>query len=288
MMLPEVTLSAIDILIPTIDRPQELAVTLAGVASQSHTNLRVLIADQSSRPAHSEPAIATLRRLIEARGGSVAWYCREPGHGIAEQRAFLLERSSSPRVLLLDDDIFMEPWVVAELSRVLDEEPIGFVGAFPAGLSFLDDVRPEEQQVEFWDGPVRPETVEPGSAEWQRARLHAAANNYHAAQRLAPGEVRRYKVAWVGACALYDREKLEAVGGFSFWRDLPPDHAGEEVLVQNLLLRRWGGCAIMPSGTYHAEAPTTIGEAGRTPQANAMGLLPALLERLGWEGESVG
>ena len=270
----------IDVLIPTIDRPQELAVTLAGLASQSHADIRVVVADQGRRPAHAGAAIATLRRLIEARGGQVEWHCREPRHGIAEQRDFLLNRATAEKVLLIDDDIFMEPWVVAELERVLDEEKIGFVGAFPAGLSFLDDVRPQEQQVEFWQEPVRPEVIEPESAEWQRARLHAAANNYHAAQKLAPGEVRRYKVAWVGACALYDRRKLEAVGGFSFWRDLPADHAGEEVLVQNLLLRRWGGCAILPSGTYHAEAATTIGEAGRTPEANAITLLPTMLERL--------
>ncbi|HEX7005332.1 MAG TPA: glycosyltransferase family A protein [Trueperaceae bacterium] len=274
-------MSLIDILIPTIDRPQELAVTLAGVASQTHRELRVIVADQSATPAYSSAAIATLRRLIEARGGKVDWHHRKPCHGIAEQRSFLLERATAPKVLLLDDDVFMEPWVLTELERVLDEEGIGFVGAFPAGLSFVDDVRPNEQRVEFWEGPVRPEVVEPDSAQWQRARLHAAANIYHAAERLAPGTVRRYKVAWVGACALYDRQKLEEVGGFSFWSELPADHAGEEVLVQNLLLRRWGGCAIMPSGTYHAEAPTTIGASGRTPQANALTLLPTMLERLG-------
>lgn len=279
MVLPEAPLSVIDVLIPTIDRPQELAVTLAGIAAQDHRPLRVLVADQSARPSHDSAAVATLRRLIEVRGGGVEWHCRKPNHGIAEQRDFLLSRASAKSVLLLDDDVFMEPWVVSELDRVLEQERIGFVGAFPAGLSFIDDVRPQQQRVEFWEGPVQPEAVEPDSPEWERARVHAAANVFHAANQLPSGEVRRYKVAWVGACALYDREKLEAVGGFSFWPELPVDHAGEEVLVQNLLLRRWGGCAILPSGTYHAEAPTTIGEAGRTPQANAIGLLPQMLER---------
>ena len=50
---------------------------------------------------------------------------------------------------------------------------------------------------------------------------------------------------WVAACALYDRQKLLAVGGFSFWKRLPRYHSGEEVLVQNLLMRRWGACAIL-------------------------------------------
>jgi hypothetical protein len=33
----------------------------------------------------------------------------------------------------------------------------------PSGLSFRDDVRPEQRRVEFWEGPVRPEVVAPES-----------------------------------------------------------------------------------------------------------------------------
>ncbi|MEJ7681988.1 MAG: hypothetical protein WKG06_29880 [Segetibacter sp.] len=39
-----------------------------------------------------------------------------------------------------------------------------------------------------------------------------------------------YKVAWVGGCVMYDTEKLREVGGFSFWKDLPEKHCGEDVL----------------------------------------------------------
>jgi GT2 family glycosyltransferase len=274
--------ATVDILIPTIDRPALLAVTLAGIASQELNDVRVIVADQSDVDCSGEPALATVQRVIEARGGSVEWNRRRPLHGVAEQRDFLLGRATADSVLMLDDDVYMEPWVLGELHETLREEGIGFVGAFPAGLSFVDDLRPAQQRVEFWDGPVTPEAVEPGSAEWARAKLHAAANIFHAARTLRPsenGRARRYKVAWVGACALYDRRKLEAVGGFSFWRQLPRAHAGEEVLAQNLLMRRWGGCAILPSGTFHQEAPTTIGEEGRVPAANAVTLLPEMLER---------
>src|SRR5690606_28891362 len=41
------------------------------------------------------------------------------------------------------------------------------------------------------------------------------------------------------------------------WERLPRWHSGEDVLVQNLLMRRWGGCAILPSGAYHSEVPST-------------------------------
>jgi len=146
-------------------------------------------------------------------------------------------------------------------------------------MSYRDDIRPQQQAVEFWDGPVRPEVVDPGTAAWERYHLHRAANLFHVAGTLAPGDVRRYKVAWIGACAIYDRLKLLAVGGFSFWPRLPRYHSGEEVLVQNLLMRRWGGCGIMPSGTYHAEVPTTILNAAGSVDGHALDLLPEMIER---------
>src|SRR5690625_3703978 len=274
-------MAAVDVLIPTHNRPLELALTLAGVASQSVSDLRVIVAEQSKRSVRDEPAILTACRLIEERGGEVEWHTREPKHGDAEQRHFLVKRAQARQVLMLDDDIFMEPWVVESLSEALNREGCGFIGAFPAGLSFRDDVRPQQlEELEFWEGPVRAEQIEPDSEAWSRARFHAAANVLHAARKVEGGG-RLYKVAWVGACVLYDLEKLRAVGDFGFWRNLPLHHAGEEVLVQNLLLRRWGGAAMLPSGTYHQEAPTTIAEEGRKPQANAINLLPALLREYG-------
>jgi hypothetical protein len=143
----------------------------------------------------------------------------------------------------------------------------------------MDDVRPDQQRVEYWNGPVVPEAVEPHSLEWDRWQLHRAANLFHAGRELRPGEVRLYKVAWTGACVLYDREKLLAVGGFSFWPRLPRYHSGEEVLAQNLLMRRWGGCAIIPSGTYFSEVPTTVLNPARTVDAHALDLLPDMIAR---------
>jgi hypothetical protein len=72
------------------------------------------------------------------------------------------------------------------------------------------------------------------------------------------GGTRRYKVAWVGGCVLFDTAKLRAAGGFDFWRALPPQHCGEDVLAQQRVMARFGGCAILPSGAYHMELPTTV------------------------------
>ncbi len=272
-------MATVDVLLPTYDRLTSLIVTLSGVAAQTLTDLRVIVADQGQEPVEQEQVIQTLRRVIEVRGGSVEWHTRPQINGIVEQRDFLLRRATADAVLYLDDDVFMEPWVVERLLETLQVQHCGFVGAFPAGLSHRDDVRPEQQVVDYWDGPVQPEVVEPDSPQWKRAQLHRAANLYHLSRSLPPGEFRLYKVAWIASCILYDRAKLLEVGGFSFWPRLPRYHSGEEVLVQNLLMRRWGGCTLMPSGTYYTQVPTTVLNDAGTVNGHALALLPEMVQR---------
>jgi glycosyltransferase involved in cell wall biosynthesis len=275
---------SVSVLIPTYERPESLVMTLSGVASQTLRDLQVVVASQGRHVAAESPVARALGRVIEARGGTVEWHHRERELGIAEQRHFLLSRARHEPALFLDDDILMEPPVVERLLSVLEGEQCGFVGAFPAGLTFRDDVRPEQQEMDLWHGPVRPEVVGKDTPEWERWNLHRAANLYHVAEKLdlPPGGFLRYKVAWISSCVLYSRKKLLSVGGFSFWKRLPRYHKGEEVLVQNLLMRRYGGCGIVPSGTYHAEVETTT-LSPDTPEAEPVDafdlLLPELVER---------
>jgi hypothetical protein len=136
------------------------------------------------------------------------------------------------------------------------------------GLSHLDDVRPAElAPFERWTGPPEPERIEPGTRAWDRWTLHNAANPAHLARaHLRPGERwLPYKIAWVGGCVLYDRQVLEACGGFGFWTELPETHCGEDVLAQQRVLAAAGGAGILPSGAYHLESPTTVPD--RTVQA---------------------
>ncbi|HXR66347.1 MAG TPA: glycosyltransferase family A protein [Ktedonobacteraceae bacterium] len=269
----------IDILLPTYNRLSSLIMTLAGIAGQTRSDLRVVIADQSQRLVDEEQVVQSLFRMIEARGGSIVYYHRPPIHGIAEQRDFLLKEAQAETILYLDDDVFMEPWVLARLYETLTTQQCAFVGAFPAGLSYRDDVRPAQQKIEYWTGRVQPEAVDPDSPAWERWQLHRAANLYHVGRGLPTGEWRIYKVAWISSCILYDRAKVHAVGGFSFWKRLPRYHSGEEVLVQNLLMRRWGGCAIVPSGTYYSQVPTTVLNDAATVDGHALDLLPEMIER---------
>ncbi|NJK78642.1 MAG: glycosyltransferase family 2 protein [Chloroflexaceae bacterium] len=253
--------AAIDILIPTYRRPAALAVTLAGLCAQTYRDFRVIISDQTEQDDPTAGAeVQTLIRVLEAHGHTVQVHKNLPRRGIAQQRQFLLEQSSAPYVLYLDNDLLLEPDIVGRLWDVMQREQCGFVGCGPIGLSYRDDVRPHEQHIEFWDGPVQPETVRPDTPQWERYKLHNAANLYHVQQQLGltAATQRPYRVAWVAACVLYDAAKLHAIGGYQFWRDLPPDHSGEDVLVQVRLMARYGGCGLLPSGVYHLELPTTI------------------------------
>ncbi|MBE0475904.1 MAG: glycosyltransferase family 2 protein [Coriobacteriia bacterium] len=251
----------LDVLIPTVGRPAALAVALTSLVGQTAGGFRVVVADQSEDDeVFSHGECATALRVLHARGHEVETHAHRPRLGVAEQRDFLLSRAGAPAVLFLDDDVLLEPEVVAAMSSALAEEGCGFVGCAVIGLSHRGDERPHEQEVEFWDGPVRPERVDPSTRAWRRHLLHNAANLYHVQRRLGVTfeQPRLYRVAWVGGCVLYDRAKLETVGGFSFWRELPRHHAGEDVLAQMRVMERYGGCGLMPSGVYHQELPTTI------------------------------
>lgn len=254
-------MSTLDILIPTYSRPAALAVTLTSLCAQTFHDFRVIISDQTedSDPLKTGEVQAAFR-VLEVHGQHVETYKHLPRRGMAEQRQFLLEQATAPYVLYLDDDLILEPWLIDCLLRVMHQEKCGFVGSAVIGLSFREDIRPHQQRVEFWDGPVKPERIRSQTPEWERYQLHNAANLYHVQQQLqiTPDQPRTYRVAWVGGCILYDREKLLSVGGFNFWRDLPPNHCGEDVLTQLRVMATYGGCGMMPSGAYHQELPTTI------------------------------
>jgi GT2 family glycosyltransferase len=255
----------LDVLIPTCDRPQALAVTLAGLSAQTLTSFRVVVSDQSERPdltdgAVGAPEVLTPLRLLAARGRQVETHRHLPRRGLAEQRHFLLDRARARYALFLDDDVLCEPDLLERLLAVLVEQRCGFVGMPLVGLSHLDDVRPHQQAIEPWDGPVEPERIGPGDPRWERHHLHSAANAWHVQQRmgLKASSPLLYKVAWIGGCVMYDVDKLRAVGGFEFWRDLPPEHCGEDVLAQLRVLAEYGGCGVLPTGAFHQQLPTTV------------------------------
>lgn len=252
----------VDVLVPTCNRPAELAVTLSGLAGQADPAFRVVVSDQSTdTPGWEHPAAAAMVRVLQAQGRQVTLLRHLPRRGLAEHRQFLLDQSTAEKCLFLDDDVWLEPGALERLSRALDELDCGFVGMAPQGLSYLDDRRPEQTAgFEPWNGSVQAERIRPGAPGFDRWPLHNAANLTHLSADLSlePGEWVPYRIAWLGGCVLYRREALNTAGGFGFWNSLPVDHAGEDVVAQWQVMERYGAAGILPSGAVHLESPTTV------------------------------
>lgn len=252
----------LDVLVPTCDRASALAVTLAGLSAQSLRSFRVVVSDQGSVAAERASEVRAIARLLRLQGRSLEFHRHLPKRGMAEQREFLLSQARAPYVLFLDDDLLLEPPVLRRMLWALQREECGFVGCAPIGLSYVEDRRPHERRFELWEGPVEPETIRPGDGRWSRHVAHNAANILHIQESLGPfpeeTDYLAHKVAWVGGCVLYNAEKLRAAGGFGFWRHLPSEHVGEDVLAQLHVMERYGGCGIVPSQVYHLELPTTL------------------------------
>lgn len=255
------TRSSLDVLIPTRNRACALAVTLTSLAAQTIRDFRIIISDQSDgAAAYDKPEVMAVLRLLAASGIEVETHNHLPRRGMAEHRSFLLTRVAAPYCLFLDDDVILEADLLERLHRAIAEQGCGFVGSALHGLSFIDDIRPHQQHIEFWTTKVLPEVVRPDSLAWARHHLHSAANLYHVQGKLGltKQNSRLYRVAWIGGCILFDTEKLRESGGFDFWSELPHEHCGEDVLAQLRVMERHGGCGLIPSGAYHMELPTTI------------------------------
>jgi GT2 family glycosyltransferase len=251
----------ISVLIPTYKRLKALAVTLTGLYYQTERSFDIVISDQSPEPEiEKDQSVQTIIRMLEIKGNKVTVLRNLPSRGMAQQRQFLLDNCGSKYSLFLDDDLILDSHVLKNMKQVLESKQIGFVGCAVIGLSYQNDVRPHQQHIEFWDQNIEPETILPKSEQWERYRLHNAANLLHVEQKfnVHPDNPIPYKVAWVGGCVMYDTEKLREVGGFSFWTDLPANHCGEDVLAQLRVMRKYGGCGIIPSGVYHQELETTV------------------------------
>jgi GT2 family glycosyltransferase len=252
----------VQVLIPTYNRPAELAVTLAGLAAQDDPPFDVLVSDQTEgAPSIEAPPVLAMARVLRAQGRRVTLTRHLPRRGLAEHRQFLLDHATAPYVLYLDDDVWLEPGSISRMLDALVRLDCGFVGSGVHGLSALYDDRPDDRRsFERWDGPVRPERLRPGGPGIERASLHFAANLVHVAAEVpVPRDGwLAYKVAWVGACTLYSRARLVECGGFDFWDRLPAEHAGEDVAAQWRVMERFGGAGILPSGAVHLESPTTV------------------------------
>lgn len=251
----------LDVLIPTYNRPGALSVTLASLYFQDFQNFNIIISEQGeSNPSFECDEIKALARAFQLRGQNVSLYPNLPRRGMAQQRQFLLDKAGAPYVLFLDDDLILENFVVGSLVQAMKSERCGLVGTGTIGLNYIQDERPHEQKIEFWEGKVEAERIIPKSEKWFRHRVHSAANLYHIQRKfqVTPEKPKKYKLAWASACVLFDREKLLQCGGFDFWKEIPREHCGEDVAAQLRVMDKFGGCGLIPCGVYHQELKTTV------------------------------
>lgn len=254
------TKKKVSVLIPSYRRVSSLAVCLSSLYFQDSNYFDIIVADQNKDKRLKHPIVLTIIRMMENKGVQISFHKNLPNRGMAQQRQFLLDNSQTKYSLYLDDDLILEPWVIRKTLESLEEEQCGFAGRPVVGLSYKDDFRPGEENIELWEGEVKPEIVRPGDNKWQRHKLHNAANMWHVEKRLGlkvDTQV-KYKIAWVGGFVMYDTEKLRKSGGFQFWRELPKNHVGEDVWAQLKLMGTYGGFGLLPSGVYHQELTTTI------------------------------
>ena len=140
----------LDVLIPTYRRPAALAVTLTSLTAQTFADFRVVISDQTEdRDAATSAEAAAAIRVLRFHGQTVEDHKHLPRRGMAEQRQFLLHQCSAPYCLFLDDDLILEPDLLERLVTAIRRQDCGFVGSAVIGLSYLDDVRQDEQAIEL-------------------------------------------------------------------------------------------------------------------------------------------
>ncbi len=239
----------VEVVVPEAWTPDGLATTLASLASQRYPAFSVA----SARPPGetlSSP-VAGLAAILEARGHPVRLAALPAAATPGRRRQVLLEAVAAPYLLVIDDGVYLEPDLLGRLVAAIRATRCGFVGSAVVDLRFLGDHRPDEEVIEFWDGPVRPEDVKVWSPAWNRRRVHRGANLEHLRERLPRTRDRLYRVSEIRGCVLYDASALRARGGFE-----APGQGRQsgpltlETAAQLRLLAHAGGAGLFPSGAY--------------------------------------
>jgi hypothetical protein len=256
----------VDVIVPGAWSTDGLATTLVSLASQRYPAFRVIAARPPSDPGGS--SLSGITAILEARGHPVSHRELPVGATAGRRRQLLFEQTAAPYVLVLDDGVYLEPDLLGRLVAAIRTTRCGVIGSAVVDLRYRNEHRPSEQDIEFWDGPVRPEDVQVGTRAWGRRRVHRGANLEHLRERLPRTRDRLYRIADIRGCVLYDRAILLATGGFAPVADrsqhLPVDL---EAAAQLRVLGRAGGAGLFPSGAYRIVAghPIEPGDGSGAP-----------------------
>lgn len=214
----------IDVLIPTRDRPDFLAVTLGSLHLQDHPCWNVIIHDDGDTPLmHSTVAakavdLLTTRRQVIIQRDS----CAPAGADHARHR--LLQTSlqfESPYALMLDDDIFLESGCISQLFNTLEA-----MKTAPWASGCVPDLDNNKE----WPSFSRELSLEV-SDPWVA----------HAGHLPAERSLRKTQ----DALTLWRKSSLCAVGGYSDWDKMP--RRGYSFLVRLRAADKFGPGYFVPA-----------------------------------------
>ena len=118
------TATAISVIVPTIGRPESLQLLLESLTAQSRQPDEVIVSDGSLG---EEVARVVAQPIWTARGLNVRRISVQPPHAV-RQRVAAIAESRGEYLLMLDDDVVLEPDCVEQLLSTLSKDR-GIVGA---------------------------------------------------------------------------------------------------------------------------------------------------------------
>lgn len=233
-------------IIATVGRPELLRLCLENLSKQTVPVSEVVVV-------HCGEDAKTLEVTQDARWGEAGMrvrYFHYPERNCAQQRNFAIERATHDNLLLIDDDVEVEPHWVEQLFQLIWTDPT--VGATMGNVIN----QPMATPTFFWriyrllmHGRVK--GFEPG-------RLVGAAlpNGFpRTAQQPIPCE-------WIGGGAsALRREAFDSVGGFaSFFSGSSP---GEDLDLGYRISRQWKVYYVPSARCIHHQAPSGREQSGQ-------------------------
>ena len=110
----------VSVVIPTRDRPDDLARCLDSIAVQTRLPHELILIDDGALD--RVPGAEALRSL-----GVQVVYRRKRTPGVTESRNLGIALAAGSVVFLSEDDVILEPAYIAEIMRVFDADPVGEV-----------------------------------------------------------------------------------------------------------------------------------------------------------------
>jgi GT2 family glycosyltransferase len=136
MSLLAVKQNKVSVIIPTRDRPADLADLLLTILDQNYLPLEVIVVDDS--------LVASARKVIDSLGSRFeshnfqVKYVKGSDDGLPAARNLGIKNSEGDVVLFLDDDTLLDPNVVSSLVAFLRDNPTA-IGVQPEILSHTGD-----------------------------------------------------------------------------------------------------------------------------------------------------